>query len=136
MNKRFLMVIDDDTIYHYTVRRNVEISGLADRMMFFHDSEMALQYLIDHQSSEADLPDVILLDVNMPVMDGWAFLEEYETLSTLFAKQVHLYVVTSSLYVDDVRRASVSSLVAGYLVKPIGEGELRAALEAPLSDSV
>jgi len=128
-------VIDDDTIYHYTVRRNVEIGGLADRMMFFRDSEMALQYLIEHQLSEADLPDVILLDVNMPVMDGWAFLDEYETLATLFTKRVYLYVVTSSLYVDDVRRASASALVAGYLVKPLGIEELRAALERSLNDS-
>jgi CheY-like chemotaxis protein len=128
------MVIDDDSVYQYTVKRNVERNSLADRMLFFRDSEVALNYLSEHKASALDLPDVILLDINMPVMDGWAFLDEYEKLSRFFAKHVHLFVVTSSVYVDDVRRASVSTLVAGYLVKPIGEGELRAALDSALSD--
>ncbi len=134
MTNRFLMVIDDDSVYQYTVRRNVERSGLADRLLFFRDSELALNYLSEHKSSAPDLPDVILLDINMPVMDGWAFLDEYALISTFFVKTVHLFVVTSSLYVDDVRRASASALVAGYLVKPIGEGELRTALDSALSD--
>lgn len=116
MTSRFLMVIDDDSVYQYTVKRNVERSSLADRMLFFRDSELALNYLSEHRESALDLPDVILLDINMPVMDGWAFLAEYALISPFFAKRVHLFVVTSSLYVDDVRRASASALVAGYLV--------------------
>lgn len=128
------MVIDDDSVYHYTVKRNVERGSLADRMLFFRDSELALNYLSEHKASALDLPDVILLDINMPVMDGWDFLDEYALISPFFAKRVHLFVVTSSLYVDDVRRASASALVAGYLVKPIGEGELRTALDSALSD--
>lgn len=128
------MVIDDDSVYHYTVRRNVERSSLAGRMLFFRDSEAALNYLAEHKTSAQDLPDVILLDINMPVMDGWAFLDEYALISPFFTKTVHLFVVTSSLYVDDVRRASASAIVAGYLVKPIGEGELRTALDSALTD--
>ena len=128
------MVIDDDSVYQYTVKRNVERSSLADRMLFFRDSEVALNYLSEHRATAEDLPDVILLDINMPVMDGWAFLDEYALISPFFVKTVHLFVVTSSLYVDDVRRASASALVAGYLVMPIGEGELRTALDSALSD--
>jgi two-component system chemotaxis response regulator CheY len=128
-NGRFLCVIDDDAVYQYTVRRNAEHAALTDRMLFFYDSEIALQYLIDHRHESSELPDVILLDINMPVMDGWAFLDEFESIARSIDKTIHLYMVTSSIYAEDVRRASSSPLVTGYLVKPIGEQELRTVMQ-------
>jgi len=134
MMRRSLLVIDDDSVYHYTVRRHIALADLADRTVFFTDGEQALQYLTKNRSNAEELPDVILLDINMPVMDGWGFLEEYKTIEASFAKKVDLYVVTSSLHANDVRRANASALVAGYVVKPIGESELRAVMHGALND--
>ena len=65
------------------------------------------------------LPDIIFLDINMPFMDGWQFLEEYTKIKPTLSKQIVIYVVSSSISEYDIERARNNSNVSDYFVKPI-----------------
>lgn len=126
-----LCVIDDDSVYHYTVQKTVEHFGFAGKVMKFFDGESAIQFFSDvvHRRSEQDLPDVILLDLNMPVMDGWDFLEEYILLRPHIGKPILVYIVSSSVHQRDLERAKTISEVSDYLIKPITDTHFRSIID-------
>jgi CheY-like chemotaxis protein len=69
--------------------------------------------------TEDKLPEIIFLDLNMPVMDGWEFLGEFVKIKNNFDKKISLYVVSSSIDPRDLERAKSFNLVTDYLIKPI-----------------
>ena len=78
----------------------------------------------------SQLPDVILLDLNMPVMDGSDFLERYLMLEPRIGKKIHIYIVTSSVDPVDVERANRINAVTDYFVKPLTRDKLVSILES------
>lgn len=84
----------------------------------------------ESSKDEANLPDVIFLDINMPVMNGWEFLEEYEKLNGRFQKNMLLYVVSSSVDDADIRRSRQYGTVTDYIVKPITRIRYQELLES------
>ena len=63
------------------------------------------------------LPDAILLDLNMPVMDGWQFLDEF--ISLPITKEIHIFIMTSSIDPADIEMAGKYKVVKEYIMKPI-----------------
>lgn len=120
-----LCVIDDDPVYQYTVRRHVMNSKLADRIQVFPDGEAAIDHFRAFSGMPQELPDVVLLDINMPIMDGWTFLEEFVKIQPMLHKHIVIYMVSSSIHDADVQRAQSISMLSGYYIKPIAEQELR-----------
>jgi CheY-like chemotaxis protein len=116
-----LCLIDDDQIYQLTTRRLLEKHKLATTILPFQEAERALEYLKKHAREPELLPDVIFLDINMPHMDGWEFLEAYTQIKTLLAKPITIFVVSSSINHGDITRAKSNSEVTDYLVKPINQ---------------
>lgn len=112
-------IIDDDIIYRITTQKILEHSNLTDKILFFSDGEEAIEYLSIRQNRPEELPDVILLDLNMPVMDGWDFLEEYIIVKPKIGKQITIYVVSSSVRKSDIEKAKKISEVTDYIVKPV-----------------
>lgn len=66
-------------------------------------------------------PDVILLDINMPVMDGFQFLKEYKNLPQARSSNTKIYMLTTSMLEKDYKRAFASGVVKGYFEKPLNE---------------
>jgi CheY-like chemotaxis protein len=127
-----ICIIDDDDVYQYTVTRALKSHSLAKKILVFSDGEEALDFLSDNIAHKESLPDVIFLDINMPIMDGWQFLEEYVKLKPRVGKKITIYMVTSSVDPIDVERAEKFQEISDYLVKPIQPDQLRelvAALE-------
>jgi CheY-like chemotaxis protein len=112
-------VIDDDLIYSYAVKYMIKRSGLADNIIFFENGRLAMDFIEQHQHQQNRLPDLILLDLNMPVLDGWQFLEEFEILRAGLAKIIPLYIVSSSINKDEFIRAEQILCVNDFISKPI-----------------
>lgn len=114
-------IIDDDKIYVNLVRKIIEIKKLSENLLIFKNGLEAFEYfkIILTNMSEEKLPDIIFLDLNMPVMDGWEFLGEFVKIKNQFNKKITLYVVSSSIDPRDLERAKSFNLVTDYLIKPI-----------------
>ncbi|PRX44458.1 response regulator [Salegentibacter salegens] len=114
-------IIDDDKIYVNLVKKIIEIKKLSNNLLIFKNGMEALDHfkLILENASEEKLPDIIFLDINMPVMDGWEFLNEFIKIKNNFEKKITLYVVSSSIDPRDLERAKSFNLVTDYLIKPI-----------------
>jgi CheY-like chemotaxis protein len=112
-------IIDDDDIYVYGVRKLIQLKQLCENLMVFGNGQEALNYLKPIINTPDLLPEIILLDINMPVMDGWQFIEEFTKLHSNPAKKVTIYMISSSVNPRDVERAEGISGISKYIIKPI-----------------
>ena len=79
----------------------------------------ALEYLKSKKDDKEMLPDLIFLDINMPGMNGWDFLHEYEQLDIELQSRAIIIMLTSSDNVDDIARSKAWSFVSDYITKPL-----------------
>jgi len=115
-------IIDDDKIYVNLVKKIIEIKKLSENLLIYKNGKEALDYfkeIMENATDENKLPDIIFLDLNMPVMDGWEFLNEFIKIKNSLNKKITLYVVSSSIDPRDLERAKSFNLVTDYLIKPI-----------------
>lgn len=112
-------VIDDDEIYTFTVKRIIDNSQLANKTLFFPNGQLALDFFKEYLHQTDSLPDLILLDINMPILNGWQFMDEFIKLSPLIPKRIVVYIVSSSVHDADIRKARSYEQVSDFIVKPI-----------------
>jgi CheY-like chemotaxis protein len=125
-----LALIDDDETYQFIAKHTIMNLNIVDRLKIFSNGKEAIDYLRSKLHDPSQLPDVILLDLNMPVMDGWDFLERYLMLQPRIGKKIHIYIVTSSVDPVDVERANRINAVTDYFVKPLTRDKLVSILES------
>jgi CheY-like chemotaxis protein len=123
-------IIDDDAIYQFTITRTIESQKLAKKILVFSDGEQAIQFLVDNIGNSEHIPDIIFLDINMPIMDGWQFLEEYIHIKPRVGKPITIYMVSSSVDTVDLERAKTISELSDYIIKPITPDRLKSIIEA------
>lgn len=124
-NNITVCIVDDDDVYKYTINKTIEINQLAKKVIMFSDGEEAITFFNNHLDKTNDLPDIILLDLNMPIMDGWQFLEEYIELKPRIGKKITLYMVSSSVDIIDLDKAEKISEISDYIIKPITPDKLK-----------
>ena len=125
MKRLRVLLIDDEFISNLIVRRYLDILGNADYVVQTNGKE-ALNYL-NQCKANSEFPDFIFLDLRMPIMDGFEFLEHYEKMD--IAKDIKLHVLTSSLNQDDLNRARKFKSVSGYIQKPLKPNQLAEIIE-------
>jgi CheY-like chemotaxis protein len=119
-----ICIIDDDSIYQYTITKTIQAYNLANDIMVFSDGEEAMDFFIRNLDSSENLPDIILLDNNMPIMDGFQFMEEYIKIKPRVGKKILIYMVSSSVDSNDIEKAKRIGEISDYIIKPIKPGEL------------
>jgi two-component system, chemotaxis family, chemotaxis protein CheY len=112
-------LVDDDKIFQLTASRTIKGLQLTDHILQFENGEEALKYLVEHASNSEKLPDYIFLDINMPFVDGWMFLQDYSNLKENLGKEICIYMVSSSIDPRDIQRAQSIPEVLQYVVKPV-----------------
>jgi len=119
-----LYVIDDDKIYHFLLKNLFKQNGIEVASTFFVNGSDAIDY-IKKNTGEEILPDLILLDVNMPIMNGWQFLEEFGKISKDLHKTPVIYMISSSNNEVDINKSKeFDGAVKGYFLKPICKEDL------------
>ncbi len=117
-------VIDDDKIYHFLLKSLLKQNGIDVESNFFVNGEDAIDHIKNNHSRDM-LPDLILLDVNMPIMDGWQFLDEFTKFANELDKEPIIYMISSSNNEVDINRAKeFDGIVKGYFLKPICKEDL------------
>ena len=116
---RHVCLIDDDSVYSFLMQRMIEQTQMVEKVDIFSNGLAALKFLIEHAARPEKLPGAILLDLNMPVMDGWEFLDEFASLKPQLKKRIDIFIVTSSSAPLDVHRARSIEEVTDFLIKPI-----------------
>jgi CheY-like chemotaxis protein len=117
-------IIDEDFISIYLTEQVLRMEGFATDIHSFLAAEEALAYLLPRIATE--LPQVIFLDLNMPVMDGWEFLEALSSYQEELRDRCRIYLLTSSLAQADTAKAKDYALVSGIIHKPLDEKEVKA----------
>lgn len=121
-----LCIIEDDPTHLFITKKMIEMSGMVENIMVYKNGKEAYDKLKAVFISSEILPKIILLDLNMPIWDGWQFLEEF--IKIPIQHKITIYILTSSNSEIDKLQAEKYNLNENYLVKPITAGEIKALL--------
>ncbi|XLS28605.1 response regulator [Flavobacteriaceae bacterium M23B6Z8] len=116
-------LIDDDPIFVFGAKKMMELADFCNSFLVYKNGYEAINALTAIIKSQEDLPDIILLDLNMPILDGWQFLDEFLAIDV--PKRILIYVVSSSKDPSDINRAKSYKQVNNFIVKPISMGDLQ-----------
>jgi len=119
-------IIDDDKIFTYVLTKQMKVVDFCENLLVFHNGLEAVKYLKPILESPEVLPDVILLDLNMPIMDGWQFLDEFVKFKV--TKKITVYIVSSSIDVTDHAKAATYKAISNFYIKPISRENLEEML--------
>ena len=114
-----IMLIDDDPVFVFLVTKMLETISGTVKIDTFADGQLAMSHISACNNRADLLPDIIFLDLNMPVMDGWGFLELYTEMQADFKKNILLYILSSTVTPGDIVRASGYPAVIDFLIKPL-----------------
>lgn len=120
-----VLLIDDDEPTNFYTQMIIQDAGCANTIKVAQGGREALDYLANsHQKSNYPSPDLIFLDINMPAMDGWEFLDEYKKLHKESQGKIIVVMLTTSLNPDDKTKADGMPEISGFESKPLTEEKL------------
>ncbi len=119
-----VLFIDDDTATNFIHKRIAEKSQCFDNVITVPSGKEALQYLEKVSKGALTHPQLIFLDLNMPAMNGWEFLEKYKHMPAPLRKRIKVFILSSSAMKKDINRAKEYADVIGFLNKPFTQKAL------------
>ncbi|MFA9189157.1 response regulator [Flavobacterium magnesitis] len=119
MNGKTIWVIDDDPIYQIIMKKIILKSGIFSSNFSFSNGKEAIDSLKKIIDKNEKFPDIILLDIEMPILDGWGFMEEITVLKPQINAEIKIYICSSSIAIEDKERAKNNKGILGYMCKPV-----------------
>ncbi len=121
MNKE-ICVIDDDHIYQLIIEKIIRRAAIFGKSTAYKNAAHAFQQFKD---PEFALPHLILLDINMPIMDGWEFITQLSSCRPNLKDETKIYIVSSSIATADKLKAASFKEISGFLSKPVSVQKLQ-----------
>lgn len=118
-------LIDDDPIYQAVTKKIISKTQTPETITSFPNGLEALENLRKTANASEVLPDIILLDIDMPIMDGWDFMEHFNQIKPTLQKNIFVYIVSSSIASSDEQRAKSYSTISGYMSKPLTTEDIK-----------
>ena len=112
-------LIDDDDVANFISKKVIESTHLVNQIKIFKSGDKAIDFLKANLKNIDLLPEIILLDLNIPVVDGFEFLSQFISLNPRIGKKINIYVVSSSLSMSVRDRISSINVVSDFIIKPI-----------------
>ncbi|WP_264549592.1 response regulator [Flavobacterium sp. N2820] len=125
-----IALIDDDPAFVFITEKIIEKTNHFKEVKVFDNGLYALNYLKENLNNDTHLPNIIFLDLSMPVMDGWQFLDEYALLEIKNKSKITVYICSSSISPYDITRAKSISDVTDFIIKPITKEKLTEIVSA------
>lgn len=130
--KRNIALIDDDKIALFLNRAIITKTYSDPRINAFCNAQEALKFLKVNAECLESLPDIVLLDLYMPVMDGWEFVEEYKKFKAKLCKKIELFLLSSSIAHEDISRAKSTDEISDYIIKPLSTEKIKEIIGGPI----
>ena len=118
MGDKVIYIIDDDPVFRLIARKLIEKSGKFSKLEFFENGYDAL-IAVKNAIANSTPPNAIMLDIEMPKMNGWQFMENFTILPDDKVKGINIYIVSSSIALEDRNKAKSYSSIKLYIAKPI-----------------
>ena len=129
-----ILLIDDDEPTNFINEMVIKEAGCADKVVAVQSGQAGLDYLRSTNEGAHPKPDLIFLDINMPGMNGWEFLAEYNQLKEEEQARLVVVMLTTSLNPDDAARASQIGFITGFMNKPLTTSMIQDVLEEHFKD--
>jgi CheY-like chemotaxis protein len=114
-----VMIIDDNIIDLYIAKRLIIKNNFGKKVLEYSSAEDALKYLQDNQNNISTLPQIIFIDIYMPIMSGFEFLKIYDKLPDTLKKYCKTYIISSTIDDNDIERSKMDKNLTAFQVKPI-----------------
>jgi len=127
MNKPdMVLLIDDDNIINFINSKTIKRSSFAENIIAFDNANDALNFMHEncHKKYEPGFSVVVFLDLNMPVMDGWEFLEEVQKMEAYSPEICRIYILSSSIDPMDLEKSKEYEIVLDFISKPLTKEHL------------
>jgi CheY-like chemotaxis protein len=122
--KKNILLVDDDKIFNFLSEKTIQSLGLANEIHFATNGKQAIELLEMYKSGKIEKPDIIFLDLNMPIMNGYEFLEAFISMDLPDKHLITIVVLTSSADPEDVKKAREMG-IKYYFNKPLSKDEIK-----------
>lgn len=124
-----ILIVDDDNTTNFLNKIIIKSNGSFEHILVKTDGSYAIEYLQNYQSEDFILPDLILLDINMPIMNGWEFLEKFEELPESITSKIKIIMLSASANILDQKKAKEIKVISTFKRKPFTPDMLQDILE-------
>jgi CheY-like chemotaxis protein len=121
-----ILLVDDDEINNFISIKLIKKALIYTEITACLDGSYAINQLLELQEKDPNsLPDYILLDINMPIMNGWEFLDEYKRLGIDPLGKSKIFIISSSVFSNDINKAKSYELVKDFISKPLNVDKIK-----------
>lgn len=130
-----VLLVDDDEINNFISIKLIKKALLNTEIMACLNGKFAIEQLSEIQNQDPNkLPDYILLDINMPIMNGWEFLDEYKRLNLDPQGKSKIFIISSSVFSNDINKARSYPLVKDFISKPLNVEKIKELFDVQPQD--
>jgi CheY-like chemotaxis protein len=120
-----VLLVEDDPITVLVCERIIKLTDFAEEVVSVNNGQEALDFFADgSNNTQQDIPEIIFLDINMPIMNGWEFLDEFSQVKSSLNKTPLIYILSSTVDPEDEKKGLSYTYVKNFLSKPLTKEHL------------